>query len=127
MSTLLTFILPALAPVLADGVRGLLARLSGGAGGTPQNVAERVQLMQAETERLKALAELDRPIGEPSQWVVNLRASFRYIIIGIILVAAVVAVFTPAIPAGALEMLLDLAGASMAFVIGERMLLGLKK
>ena len=37
--------------------------------------------MKAEAEKLQALAALDSPTGEPSKWIVDLRASFRYIII----------------------------------------------
>jgi len=84
MGTLLTFLLPALAPAITDGVRGLVARFTGGAGSQPANIAERVQLMQAETARLQALATLDAPVGSPSQWVVDMRASYRYIAIGVI-------------------------------------------
>ena len=118
---------PALLPALTDGVRGIFAKFTGGAGGTPQNVTERIQLMQAESERLKALAEIDKPIGEPDKWVTNLRSSFRYIAIIIIWLATVGAVFTPSVPEAITIILLDLSGACMSFVIGERMYLTLRK
>lgn len=118
---------PALIPALTDGVRGIFAKFTGGAGGTPQNVTERIQLMQAETARLSALAEIDKPAGEPSLWVNNLRSSFRYIAIIIIWLATVGAVFTPTVPEAITLIMLDLSGACMSFVIGERMYLTLRK
>ena len=118
---------PALIPALTDGVRGIFAKFTGGAGGTPQNVNERIQLMQAETGRLQALAEIDKPVGEPDKWVTNLRTSFRYVAIILIWVATVAAIFTPTIPEGITLIMLDLSGACMSFVIGERMYLTLRK
>ena len=126
MSSVLSLIFPAVLPVLADGVRGVFAKITGGAGGNPQNVGERIQLMQAETERLKAMAEIDRPAGEPSQLVVDMRASFRYVAILIIWIATIVAVFSD-VPHEFTLVLLDLSGATMSFVIGERMYLTLRK
>jgi hypothetical protein len=118
---------PALLPALTDGVRGIFAKFTKGAGGNPVNVAERIQLMQAETARLQALAEIDKPVGEPSLWVNNLRSSFRYVSIIIIWLATVGAVFTPTVPEAITLIMLDLSGACMSFVIGERMYLTLRK
>ena len=127
LTSLATLIFPALMPALTDGVRGIFAKFTGGAGGTPQNVNERIQLMQAETARLEALAKIDQPAGEPSRWVTDLRSSFRYVFIALTLIITGFAVFTPSVPQNVLMMLLDLSGACMSFVIGERMYLGLKK
>jgi len=127
MNSILSLIFPSVIPVLADGVRGLFAKFSGGAGGTPQNVDERIKLMEAETKRLQALAEIDKPAGEPSKWVTDFRASFRYVAILLIWLATIVAVFTPGITPSITLMMLDLSGACMSFVIGERMYLSLKK
>lgn len=118
---------PALLPALTDGVRGIFAKFTKGAGGNPVNVAERIQLMQAETERLKALAEIDKPVGEPDKWVTNLRTSFRYVTIILIWFATIAAVFTPGVEQSITIILLDLSGACMSFVIGERMYLSLKR
>lgn len=118
---------PALLPAITDGVRGIFAKFTKGAGGNPVNVTERIQLMQAETARLQALAEIDKPAGEPSLWVNNLRSSFRYIAIIIIWLATVGAVFTPTVPEAITLIMLDLSGACMSFVIGERMYLTLRK
>lgn len=127
MGGLLSLILPAVVPALTDGVRGVFAKFTGGAGGTPQNVDERIKLMQADTAKLQALADIDKPSGEPSLWVTNVRAIFRYAAITLIWIATIVAIFTPTVDTSITLMLLDLSGACMSFVIGERMYLSLKK
>lgn len=125
MGALLTLLLPALVPAFSDGLRGIFARISGG-GSNPQNVRERIDLMQAEVGRLQALAQLDTPSANISPWVADLRGSFRYIAVGTILLATLAGVFLRIEP-GPLAVLLDLSGASMSFIIGERMYLGLKR
>ena len=127
MGSLLNLVLPALVPALSDGVRGLFAKFTGGAGGQPQNMQERIALIQAETERLKALASLDSPIGEPSKWVTNLRQSFRYVIISYILISTMIVVYTPNMSEVIVLIFLDLTGACMSFIIGERMYLAIKR
>ena len=123
-----SLILPALVPAFSDGVRGIIAKFTGGAGGQPQNVEERVKLMEAEAAKLQALAALDGVNGEPSKWIINLRASFRYVIISAIMIFTGVIVFTPDIVgASVVAIFLDMTGACMSFVIGERMYLTLKK
>ena len=116
-----TTLLPMVIPALTDVVRGLGAKITGGAGGQPQNVSERIALMQADTERLKALATIDTPEGTPSQIIVDFRASFRYVAILLIWVITGVSLFTPSVPAILTGMLIDLSGATMSFIIGERM------
>lgn len=77
MTALLTSLLPALFPALADGVRGLFNKLTGGAGAQPANVNEVVQLMEADTKRLQALAQMDQPGGNVHMWVADIRALQR--------------------------------------------------
>jgi len=128
MTSLLSLILPALVPAFADGARGLIAKFTGGAGGQPQNIKERIELMQAESAKLQALAALDTPTGEPSKWIINLRASFRYIIISAIMIFTAIVVFnSDVVGATVVAVFLDMTGACMSFVIGERMYLTLKK
>jgi hypothetical protein len=126
MAPLLTLILPALVPALTDGFRGLMAKVTGSAGAAPQNVSEAIALMTAQTDRVKALASVDALAANAAPWVANLRGSFRYVAVGAIELAAIVAIFTPGMDGDALATILDLAGASMSFIIGERMYLGLK-
>lgn len=80
----LAALLPALIPVVSDGLRGAFSRLTGGWGVKPQNVSELITLMQADTERLKALADIDRPSGNISTWVANIRAMQRPIAVVVI-------------------------------------------
>jgi len=127
MGSLISLILPALVPAFTDGVRGIFAKLTGGAGGQPQNMQERISLIQAETERLKALAELDAPNGEPAKWIINLRACYRYVIITFILLATIFVVYSPGVQLGIVSVFLDMTGACMSFIIGERMYLSIKK
>jgi hypothetical protein len=128
MGGIFGLILPALVPAFADGMRGIFARLTGGAGGQPQNVTERVQLMEAEAQKLQAIAQLDTPNGTPSQWIIDLRACFRYVIITAILIFTGVVVFCPDIVGVAVvSVFLDMSGACMSFIIGERMYLSIKK
>lgn len=75
----LTNIIAALLPAASDGLRALIGRLTGADPSEPKTAAERIELTKADTERLKALAEIDKPVGSPSQWVVDLRGAFRYV------------------------------------------------
>ena len=126
--SIVSLILPALVPAFADGARGLIAKFTGGAGGQPQNITERIELMKAEAEKLQALAALDSPTGEPSKWIIDLRASFRYIIISAIMIFTAIVVFNQDIVgATVVAVCLDMTGACMSFVIGERMYLSLKR
>ena len=128
LSSIASLILPALVPAFSDGVRGIIAKFTGGAGGQPQNVEERVKLMEAEAAKLQALAALDGVNGEPSRWIINLRASFRYVIISAIMLFTGVIVFNPDIVGvSVVAIFLDMTGACMSFVIGERMYLTLRK
>jgi len=84
LSILLTTLLPALVPAVSDGIRGVVSRLTGGAGAKPQNIDEVIKLMAAETEKLKALAQLDTPTGTISVWVGNIRALQRPFAVGVV-------------------------------------------
>lgn len=77
--------LVALIPALTDGVRGLINRWTGGAGAQPANVEEVIQIQTADTERLKALAKLDKVSGTTSKWVNNIRALQRPVAVAAIL------------------------------------------
>jgi len=70
-------IIGALVPVAAESIKQLIVRWTGGV--RPASVDEQIRLMKAESDRLQALAALDQPGGTPSQWVIDLRASARYI------------------------------------------------
>ena len=124
--SLLSLILPALLPAVVDGLKGLFTRMTGGAGARPASVDEAIKLMSAETEKLKVLAELDKPSGEISRWVSDLRASFRYLAATIIIVTAMsVTVLMPGNPLA--PYLLEMSGSVFAFLFGDRVYLHLKQ
>jgi len=124
MGTLLTMILPAFAAPIADGIKALTRKYAG------VSVDDEIKLLTANTDKLKALAELDKPADNISPWVANLRASFRYICAGVIVLAAIASgiysmVCVPELRAAVCSAFLELAGAAFSFVFGERMYLRL--
>jgi hypothetical protein len=120
MTSILSLVVPALIPALADGIRGVFGRITGGAGSRPQNVDEQIKLMAAENERLKALAELDKPSEKISTWVADLRASFRYIAGGLIILGAVSTLYM-SVDLYVQDAVWNLAGSVFAFLFGDRM------
>ncbi len=115
----LEIILPALIPSLTSGLGNLITKWTGGA--KAQSVDDLVKLGQLEIDKMRALAELDNPHGTPSQWVVDLRGAFRYLTVIGIWVFVAIATVTDGVPVTILDTLLDLAGATLFFIIGERM------
>lgn len=88
------------------------------------SVDDQIKLQSADVQRLKALAELDNPHGTPSQWVVDLRGSFRYIACGAFVIGGLATpYFAPAFAGIGLEAAL----AASSFIFGERMILTFKK
>src|SRR3990172_1602583 len=120
MTGILSLVVPALIPALADGLRGVFNRLTGGAGAKPQNVEEQIKLMAAENERLKAVAELDKPAENISTWVADLRASFRYIAAGVIIFGAISTLYVR-VDLYLQDVIWNLAGSVFAFLFGDRM------
>lgn len=120
-----SLIFPALVPALTDGLRSIIGRFTGGAGAQPQNVDEAIRMMEAQTARVQALAALDKLPDGASGWVIDLRGSFRYIVCGTIVLAAIGGAYLD-VNTAFLALLFDLAGASMSFIIGERMYINLR-
>lgn len=121
MAVLETLILPAVLPAAIDALKNLFGGISRRIGGL--SVEDQLKLQAADVERLKALASLDTPAGVPSQWVVDLRSSFRYLGAGISILGGLGVIWY--IP-GAQEIGLQLISAPYAFIFGERLYLGLK-
>lgn len=118
-------IITALIPALTDGVRGVIGRFTKGAGAKPQNVEEVIELQEADTRRMTALAALDKPAANIAPWVANLRASIRYVMVLLIfLYAAGVTVWVddPVTVVNAQNMM----ASAFFFLFGDRVYLHLK-
>lgn len=92
------------------------------------SVDDEIKLRNADVSRMQALAALDNPYGTPSQWVINLRASFRYIAAGVsIIIGSCIIAYGLSIQQKELAMLgLDLISIPYSFTFGERLWMGLK-
>lgn len=134
MGTLLALILPALLPAGIDAVKGLFGAAQRKWLGL--TVDEEIKLDEAAVKRLEALAKLD-DLGstQPSQWVVDLRSSFRYIAACISILAGIGLGYTALYSSGItseemstvlLPLALDLIGIPFSFIFGERLLQGMK-
>lgn len=130
MGSLLAMILPALLPAGIDAVKGIFGAASRKWLGL--SVDEQIKLEGAAIERLKALAAVDSPGGTPSLWVVNLRASFRYIAALFSISAGTAMVFYVLSNSNAQDAAwlvplgMDLIGIPFSFIFGERLYMGLK-
>ena len=124
MSLLLTSILSALVPVGVEGIKQVITNWSGGV--KPTTVAEQIQLDEQDIKRMQAIAALDNPGGTPSQWVVDLRGSARYISAFVVILGGVGIAFSgidPSIKALALEA----ANIAFGFLFGQRIVSNYKK
>lgn len=120
---LIETIIAALIPVGIEGIKQAAARWFGGVRAT--TIDEQLKLDNNEIERLKALAELDKPAGQPSQWVVDLRASARYVgalsVIAVGIGSLYITGLTPQVQAIALEA----ANIAFGFLFGARIVANL--
>lgn len=125
MSMLLTTLLSALVPVGVEGIKQVITTKLGGV--KPTTVAEQIQLDEQDIKRLQALAALDNPGGTPSQWVVDLRGSARYIAAGVVIVGGTGISFISGVdPALALTGL-EAANIAFGFLFGQRIVSTFKK
>ena len=128
IETILATVLPGVLPALMDGAKMIFSKITGVSMGEPKSFAERKELYTSETDRLKALADMDRPSGQTSLWVSNLRASFRYIFVGLIIIVTLVygllykSIGVPEV----WGVLSQLSGSATFFILGDRVYLGLK-
>lgn len=118
--SLLATILPALIPAASDGIRAVINRATGGAGAKPANVAEAIQLMKADTERLQVIQQLDMA-GNVSPWVANLRALQRPALATWVLSAYVAVLLGFGEPAqSTVDQLAQLASMVVFYLFGDR-------
>ena len=95
-----------------------------------RNIQSRYEyLEQVEKRRssiLKALAELDNPYGTPSQWVIDLRASSRYLGALVTIAVGLSTLFIPTITAEIQRIGLEAANIAFGFLFGSRIVMSWK-
>lgn len=114
---ILETILAALVPVGIEGIKQAVTKFFGGVKAT--TVDEQIKLDSNEIEKIKALAELDKPIGLPSQWVVDLRASARYLGALVVIAVGIGSLFM-AVDAQIQALALEAANVAFGFLFGSR-------
>ncbi len=117
-------IIGALVPVGIEGIKQAMTRFFGGVKAT--SIEDQIKLDNSEVEKIKALAELDKPIGQPSQWVVDLRASARYIGALAVIGVGISTLYVPVEPEIKV-IALEAANIAFGFLFGSRILAGFKK
>lgn len=122
---LLETIVGALVPVAIEGVKQAASRWFGGVRAT--SIDEQIKLDNNEIEKIKALAELDKPVGQPSQWVVDLRASARYLGALAVIVTGIVSLYIPDIASDVKVIALEAANIAFGFLFGSRIIANLRK
>ena len=115
---ILETIIAALVPVGAEAVKQLINKFTGGV--KPATIEEQIQLDRLDVERAQALAALDTPIGQPSQWVVDLRASARYVGALVVIAVGIIGLFVPDIDDHIKGMGLEAANIAFGFLFGSR-------
>ena len=124
MSVLLTTLLSALIPVGVEGIKQVITTKLGGVKAT--TVEEQLKIDQSDIERLKAVAALDNPGGVPSQWVVDLRASSRYIAAFCVILGGLAAMFIP-LDMAVKTLAFEAANIAFGFLFGQRIVSGFAK
>ena len=114
---ILEAILAALVPVGVEVIKQVIARFTGGVRAT--TIQEQIQLDQNEIQKLQALAALDNPGGTPSQWVVDLRASSRYIGALAVIGVGITSLYLP-IDDSVKDIALQAANIAFGFLFGTR-------
>lgn len=122
---LLETIAAALVPVGIEGIKQLIVKFTGGV--KPTTVDEQIKLQDADVSRLKALAALDNPYGTPSQWVVDLRASSRYLGALTVIGVGVTTLYIPNMPAEVLSVAMEASSVCFGFLFGQRIIVNAKK
>lgn len=114
----------ALVPVGVEGIKQVLARFFGGVRAT--TIDEQIKLDANEIEKIKALAALDTPIGVPSQWVIDLRASARYVGALAVIAVGISALYLP-VDKGIQAIALEAANIAFGFLFGSRIVANLNQ
>ncbi len=121
---ILETIIGALVPVGVEGIKQLIGKFAGGVRAT--TVDEQIKLDQNEIQKLQALAQLDNPYGQPSQWVIDLRGSSRYIGALFVIVIGISTLYLPVEPE-IQRIGIEAANIAFGFLFGSRIMANLKK
>ena len=121
---ILETIIGALVPVGIDGIKSLIGMFTGGV--KPLNVDDQIKLDQNEIAKLEAIAKLDNPYGQPSQWVIDLRASSRYLGALFVIVVGIGTLFLSVAPE-IQRIGIEAANIAFGFLFGTRIMANLKK
>lgn len=111
-------IVGALVPVGAEAIKQLVVRFTGGV--RPTTIAEQIQLDQSDIARLEALAKLDNPGGTPSQWVIDIRASARYLGALFVIGVGIGSIFISDLSPDVKNIALQAANIAFGFLFGSR-------
>jgi len=121
ISTLIALFGPMLIETVKDVSKAATTRWVG------LSIDDQIKLADSDVRKLEALYKLDNPYGTPSQWVVDLRASFRYIAAGLSILTGVFVIgyaitsITDSLTTFAVAGLGgDLIGIPFAFIFGDR-------
>lgn len=110
-------IIGALIPAVIEGGKQLLSKWIGGV--RPTTVDEQIKLDQNEIFRIEALAKLDTPVGTPSQWVIDLRASARYIGALVVIAVGISTLYVP-VSDEIRTLAIEAANIAFGFLFGSR-------
>jgi hypothetical protein len=121
---ILETIIGALVPVGIDGIKSLIGMFTGGV--KPLTVDDQIKLDQNDIAKLEAIAKLDNPYGIPSQWVIDLRASSRYLGALFVIVVGIGSLFLPVAPE-IQRIGVEAANIAFGFLFGTRIMANLKK
>ena len=86
-----------------------------------------ISYREQDIKRMQALAVLDNPGGTPSQWVIDLRGSSRYIMAGVVIVSGVAALFVPEMHLEVKAIAFEGANIAFGFLFGQRIVTGFSK
>lgn len=120
---ILATILSAIVPIGIEGIKQVITRFAGGVKAT--TIDEQIKLDASDVARLEAIAKMDAPIGTPSQWVVDLRASCRYIAALVVIGAGILSVYIPGLAPQVVLVALEAANIAFGFLFGTRVAAGL--
>ena len=121
---ILEAITAALVPVGIEGIKQVIAKFTGSV--RPTTIAEQIQLDQNDIQKLNALAALDNPGGTPSQWVIDLRASSRYIGALAVIAVGITSLYFP-LDDYTKGIALEAANIAFGFLFGTRIMANLNK